>query len=234
MCGRFYLVDGYIVIGNIFNAVTPDKLASYSKLLREHFFNAAPTQILPIIRNLSSRRIEGAKWGLVSSFSKEGKSMFNTINLRVESIEEKPYFLKLAKTNRCIIPVNGFYEWKKLGREKQAYAIHKEDKKVFGLAGLYDIWKDSQGNELLTFTIITTPPNELMKPIHDRMPAILEESNYETWLDPNPLDLLDIVRILVPYYGKLIATPISSLVNSPENDSEAVLKPVAQFQSTLI
>src|SRR5205814_3605401 len=134
----------------------------------------APSQDMPVVlaKEPEKPKIEIMKWGLVPFWSKEPKPSYSTINARAEGIADKPAYRKPIRSQRCIIPADGFYEWQKTGDGKLPYFIHLKDGDLFGFAGLYDIYKDKEGNELKTFTIITTDANELMAPIHNRMPVI--------------------------------------------------------------
>lgn len=158
--------------------------------------SAAPGQIVPVIYEQEARVVQPMKWGLIPFWTKDqniGRKMFNA---RAESIIEKPAFRKAYKTQRCLVPSNGFYEWKLENGKKMPYFFELKDRPVFGLAGLYDIWEEPVGGrEVYTYTIVTTIPNEVVKPIHDRMPVILEQKNEDVWLDK--LTTTDVLQTLL-------------------------------------
>ena len=163
-------------------------------------FNVAPQTFQPVIRlarAFGERELTVMRWGLIPYWSKDGKPSFSTINAKAETVTTSPVFRDAMKRRRCLVPAEWFYEWKKTGEKtKQPYAIGLENGSPFAFAGLWDRWKDkATGQELQTYTIITTDPNELTQPIHDRMPVILKRQDYERWLEPGepshfPTDLL--------------------------------------------
>ncbi len=168
--------------------------------------NATPGQMVPIIYEREVRIVQTMKWGLIPFWANDqniGKKMFNA---RAESVEEKPAFRKAYKTQRCLVPGNGFYEWKNENGKKVPYYFEIEDRPIFGFAGLYDIWEESiSGNRIYTYTIITTIPNEVVKPVHDRMPIILERKEENTWLDKSS-STLELQSLLKPSKENLTAT----------------------------
>ncbi len=143
-------------------------------------------------------------------------------NARSESAAEKASFKGPLRYKRAIVSANGFYEWKREGGAKTPYYIQLSGGKPIGFAGLYDVWRD----ELLSCTILTTTPNELMATLHDRMPVILSPDDYERWLDPSVTDPDAVQDLLRPYTGELHAYPVSRAVNSPKNNTSALLEPV--------
>ena len=147
--------------------------------------NIFPTQDVAVILNSNPNEITSAYWGLIPFWAKDkfiGKNMFNA---RSETLSEKPSFKNLIKQKRCLIPATGFYEWKVIGlkKSKQAYFINLKSNDIFAFAGLWDIWTDDNGNKLISTTIITTNPNKLVAAIHDRMPVIIPNKYFSTWLD---------------------------------------------------
>ncbi len=167
------------------------------------------------------------KWGLVPSWSKDPKIGNRMINARVETIAIKPSFKHILKTNRCLVPCSGFYEWKKNDKSKVPYYIGLKNSKIFCLAGLYDTWTDSDGNDLKTFTIITTQPNNTLKPIHNRMPVILHQEFEDQWLNTKIQDPDSIMRLLRPYPDdNMISHVVSNEVNNPENDNSQLIKKI--------
>jgi len=182
-------------------------------------YNVAPSQVMPVIVKHSPNSIEMMKWGLIPSWSKDGKSL--VINARAESVSEKPMYKKLLVTKRCIIPSTGFYEWKKTTDGKQPFYIGLKDHDFLGFAGLYDKWMNQKGEEITTYAIITCQPNKIMSEIHTRMPVILEKSDEESWLDPKNVDKQKLLSLLKPFPDNLMmAYPISTRVNSPTNNDK--------------
>lgn len=149
------------------------------------------------------------------------------INARAETLTQKPSFKHLLKSKRCLVPSSGFYEWKRIDKRKIPYYIGIKNSKIFSFAGLYDNWKDSVGNELKTFTIITTNSNNTLKPIHNRMPVILEREFEEDWLDVKTHDFDSLKQMLKPYPDdKMIAYAVSTEVNNPSNDNPELIRKV--------
>jgi putative SOS response-associated peptidase YedK len=221
MCGRYSLPDpGDIPIRFKGTRVGYDLKPRY---------NAAPSEDLPVIINDGENHVEKMRWGLVPFWAKDEKIGYKMINARAESIADKPSFRKSLSSKRCIVPAGGFFEWKQVGKEKIPYYIFLKDHSLFGMAGLYDEWHDKQGRELKTYTIITTQPNPLLEPIHNRMPAILEKQDEDTWLNPDETESADLLKLLHPYpASEMEAYPVSRLVNSPANDTKEVIVRVGE------
>lgn len=188
-------------------------------------YNAAPTQYLPVITNKDKNKIQFFKWGLIPFWAKE-KPMGNyLINCRVETMAEKPSFRNLASRKRCLVISDGFYEWKKDRKRKIPYCIKLKNNELFSFAGLWDTWKDKSGENIYSFTIITTRPNELIAPIHDRMPVILTPENEQLWIS-NELNIKNLLPVLTPYDSdKMTAYTVSTMVNTPENNFKEILEP---------
>lgn len=198
-------------------------------------YNIAPTQPIPIITNVvtndGKNRVEFVRWGLVPSWAKDVSVGNRMINARVESLASKYAFKHAFRRRRCLIPANGFYEWPMQadGKSKQAMYIRMKSHKPFAFAGLWEVWRDENGNELPSCTIITGPPNDLVKTLHDRMPAILREENYRQWLDPHERAPDELMPLLSPYPAQQMeAYPVSKLVNSPANESAECIQPETQ------
>ena len=224
MCGRFALEDIDEVFSR-FRLSGPEDFIGNIKPL----YNIAPSHYAYIIsRNArQENRLEMIKWGLVPSWSKDPKIGNRMINARVETISVKPSFKYILKTNRCLVPCTGFYEWKIVGKKKVPYYIGLQNSKIFCLAGIYDIWSGSNGNDLKTFTIITTQPNKTLKPIHNRMPVILHQELEDQWLNTKQQDLGAIIRLLRPYPDDdMIFHVVSDEVNNPEKDNPQLIKQV--------
>ena len=197
-------------------------------------YNLAPTQEAAVVRVVAPdapRRLDLLKWGLIPYWAKEASIGNRMINARAESAAEKPAYRWSFKKKRCLIPADGFYEWKKEGKAKQPFLIRRADRKPFAFAGLWSSWKDpEQGGEILeTFTILTTSPNDLLRPLHDRMPVIVDRENFGLWLDPRMEDTERLQPLLVPHaVDDFEAFPVSRLVNSPANDQPGCIEPLVE------
>ncbi len=224
MCGRFSLTD----IDSIFSRFGVIISKDINKKITPHY-NIAPTQKIPVIYKNKNQenKIEFMKWGLVPFWAKDPKIGYKMINARAETLAQKPSFKHLLKSKRCLVPSSGFYEWKRIDKRKIPYYIGIKNSKIFSFAGLYDNWKDSDGNELKTFTIITTNSNNTLKPIHNRMPVILEREFEEDWLDVKTHDFDSLKQMLKPYPDdKMIAYAVSTEVNNPSNDNPELIRKV--------
>ncbi|THB70765.1 MAG: SOS response-associated peptidase [Desulfovibrio sp.] len=186
--------------------------------------NIAPTTFCFVVL---ARAIEGGdgfqrvgrllKWGLVPSWSKDPTIGNRLINARSETAAEKPSFRAAFKRRRCLVPATAFYEWQKNPDGKQPFAINLTDQEAFAMAGLWEHWSAPDGSDLFTFTILTTEPNELLAPIHNRMPVILPEESWAPWLDP-ATDPKELPPLLASFPSKAMqAQPVSKAVNNPAN-----------------
>lgn len=194
-------------------------------------FNIAPSQMIDVVFEPETERIiSQLKWGLVPSWAKDADIGNRMINARSETLREKPSFREAFKSRRCIIPTTGFYEWKKAtgGNAKQPFYFYLNDKEVFGFAGLWEEWMDNQTGQLLeTCAIITTEANAVLQPIHDRMPVILKEQDYDEWLDAKVKNTNRLQEILVPYPAKEMSShAVSTSVNIPETNSPELIVPI--------
>lgn len=218
MCGRYVLTETEA----IFDRFDVDD----REIELKPRYNIAPGQINPVITRNSPNKIVLMKWGLVPVWAKDEGIGYKMINARAETVADKPAFKRLLKSKRCIVPASGFYEWQKSGKDKIPYYIHRKDNKLFGFAGLYDEWQSPNGELLLTYTIITTSPNELMEQIHDRMPVILEKENESEWLHPDS-DINYLQTLLDAYeVNEMEAYIVSKDVNTPRNDDPDLIKKV--------
>ncbi|MGF9891617.1 SOS response-associated peptidase [Priestia megaterium] len=221
MCGRFSLTTDIAELQEQFNFDYNGELAIGSR------FNIAPSQqVLTLGSNGGKRVGTTMKWGLVPYWADDIKIGYKMINARGESVDEKASFKKSFKSKRCLILADGFYEWKKEGKNKQPFRFVMKDERPFAFAGLWEQW--NKGEEpLYTCTIITTKPNEVTKEVHDRMPVILEEDVYDLWLNPQMDDTEYLKSLLVPYSAERMKMyPVSTVVNSPKNDVEECLAPL--------
>ncbi|GJQ59302.1 MAG: hypothetical protein SCALA701_21030 [Candidatus Scalindua sp.] len=166
------------------------------------------------------------KWGLVPFWAKDPKIGNRMINARAETLDKKPSFRHLLKSKRCLVPGSGFYEWKRVGKSKLPHYIKLKKREIFSFAGLYDIWRDGEGSELKTFTIITTEPNSTLRPIHDRMPVILRQECEEAWLGVGSPALNNdaLMAMLRPYPDDVDVYIVSNEVNSPTNDNPQLIR----------
>lgn len=221
MCGRFTLTLNAAQIAARFGVPLPQ---SYKPR-----YNIAPTQeVLALIADALGRRVENVRWGLIPHWAKDPKIAQKLINARAETLFEKPSFRDAVKRRRCLILADGFYEWRKTpqGRRVPVY-VRLKSKEPFGFAGLWETWSSPDGQTLKTCTIITTEPNELIKPIHDRMPVIVPREFEDVWLDPTPKAREELERVLRPYRAEeLELFEVSSLVNSPTNDGPECLQSI--------
>jgi len=193
-------------------------------------YNIAPSQPVVAIRiepDTTTRKLVLLRWGLIPSWVKDPKIGYQCINAKAETVAEKPSFRSAFKKRRCLVLPTGFYEWQAEGRRKQPMWIGLKSKTTFAFAGLWEHWKPGEGEPVETCTIITTEPNDLIAPIHNRMPVILAPASYDQWLDPTFQQAEPLKALLRPYPSEeLTAYPISTLVNDPRNDAPQVLEPV--------
>ena len=221
MCGRFSIHTPESRIREAFNLEHTEPLGLQSR------YNIVPSQQIPIIRvKETSREMVLAQWGLVPHWSTEPKTRYSTINARIESVAEKPTYRTPFKRRRCLIPADGFYEWKQAAGNKVPCHIHMKNSEVFAFAGLWDHW-EGEGKALDSCTIIVMPSNAIMKPIHERMPAIIAPAHYDYWLDSGVTDKQEIMQYLTSApSSQLSAYPVSTWVNSPRNNGERCIQPV--------
>jgi putative SOS response-associated peptidase YedK len=217
MCGRYSVVP----------KIAKGRSKAVSLLithLEDGRYNAAPSQQLPVITSQQPDALQFYSWGLQPFWAKDAKAVKRSINARAESLTEKPTFRSLLKSKRCLVPADGFYEWQVTEQGKVPHRILLQSEELFTFAGLWDEWADKSTGEVLhTFTIITTEANELVKPIHDRMPIILSPEAEELWLDEHESQE-GLLSLLAPYNGdEMKAYPVSPLVNSPLNNVPEVL-----------
>ncbi|MCX6280590.1 MAG: SOS response-associated peptidase [Bacteroidetes bacterium] len=188
-------------------------------------YNCSPGQDLAVISNSSPEELSFFHWGLIPFWAKEKSVGYKMINAKSETITEKPSYKNAFRSRRCLIPADSFFEWTK-DHDKVPYRILMKNEQPFAMAGIWDKWTSPDGEIIHSFSILTTSPNDLMNPIHDRMPVILSPRDEKRWLSPLPeSELLDLLKPYPPEEMK--AYKISRLVNSPKNDSAEVLIPVS-------
>jgi putative SOS response-associated peptidase YedK len=206
MCGRFLLIREAEAVAERF------ALAEVPALQLR--YNIAPTQTTLVIRQDVTRVAESMRWGLIPSWAKDPSIGSKALNARSETVAEKPVFRSAYKKRRCLIPADGFYEWQKTGKAKQALAIKSADGGLLAFAGLWEQWQD-----LTTFTILTAEANDQIRPFHDRRPVIIPPSDFDLWLDVTA-DPQRLFQQSVP----LTITPVSSFVNNVRNQGPECLE----------
>ncbi len=223
MCGRFTLTADpadlqeafyWVDFGNV--DITPR-------------YNIAPTQGVAVVTNDGRNKLDFFTWGLVPSWAKDPSIGGRMINARSETLAEKPSFRNAYKRRRCLILADGFYEWTQNPGEKfkTPMFIRMADRKPFAFAGLWEDWHSADGSRILSTTIITTQPNRLLAPIHNRMPVILPVEAYQKWLTSGEVPASQLDPLLRPYNPDLMeAFPVSRLVNRPQNDTPECIRPV--------
>jgi putative SOS response-associated peptidase YedK len=167
------------------------------------------------------------RWGLIPSWAKDISGSANMINARSETAATKPAFRDPMRFRRCLVPADGFYEWRKTGTSKQPYCFEVNDGKLFAFAGLWDGWRDPSGQWIRSFSILTTTPNALTSPVHDRMPVILSREAYDLWLDPGMTNVDLLSDLLKPFDARLMRSfAVSSRLNQVANDDEDCSLPI--------
>ena len=218
MCGRFELHTNPAAIALAFGLSQPPAIAPR--------YNIAPTQDVPVVRETrdGDRELAQVRWGLVPRWAKDPSIGVRMINARAETLADKPAFRNALKWHRCLLPADGFYEWKAVAGGKQPYRIGMKDGAVFALAGLTERWLSPDGEVLDTCAIVTTPANALMGPLHDRMPLIIAPEDYARWLDRSIEDVAD---LLSPYTANAMSFhPVSTRVNAVKNYDASIIEPV--------
>jgi putative SOS response-associated peptidase YedK len=216
MCGRYRLTAKERWLSEYFN-LDPEDVEWAAR------WNIAPTDEVATIRqdrHGPKRIFAKMRWGLIPYWAKDKSFGAKAINAVSETAAEKPAFKESMKKRRCLVPADGFYEWKKIGpKKKQPFNIGMKDDGLFAFAGLWDRWKDSDGKVIESCTILTTEANPLLKDIHDRMPVIIEKDDYDLWLDPGMPDPAKLTDLLKPFDShKMRVYPVSATVSSVKND----------------
>ena len=223
MCGRFTLRAPVSVVA--------EQFAVFEVPPFEPRFNIAPTQPVPVIRlaphgNPPEREFVLLRWGLVPAWAKDPAVGNRMINARSETVATKPAFRAAFRRRRCLVAADGFYEWQRTGKRKQPYFISLRDDRPFAMAGLWESWEGPGHAAIESCTILTTEPNDLMRPIHDRMPVILPPDTYRQWLDPAVQDPQHIEPLMGPYSADaMVALKVSTYVNRPGNDGPQCIEP---------
>jgi len=218
MCGRYTFFD----VSKLYERFGVNDRIDWDRAR----YNVTPGSLMPVVLRQSPNSVKIMKWGLVPFWAKDPRIGYRMINARAETIESKPAFRKPFLAQRCLVPANGFYEWRHTNG-KQPYYIELAGRPVFAMAGLYDRWTDAEGKETLSYTIITTAANAMMTPIHNRMPVILTPEAETEWLDPTVTDKVRLKSILTQNANdKLKAYPVSKEVNKTSNDNSDLIKEI--------
>lgn len=225
MCGRYSLNKSKIQLEERFQA---EMLVDFKPR-----FNIAPTQLVPVITSESPKGFSFFYWGITPDFAKNKPVSQKFINAKAETVNEKISFKQSFKTRRCLVPADGFFEWKRLGKKtKIPYRFTMADEQAFSLAGIWEEFENEFGESNHTFLILTTSPNSLVSEVHDRMPVILKKEDEKKWLDKYSSEE-DLLKMLNTYPGdEMLSYTVSPLVNSVHNDSPAIIRktsPMDQF-----
>jgi putative SOS response-associated peptidase YedK len=214
MCGRYRLSRRKQVVEEYFESASEEEDWSPR-------YNIAPTQPVPTVRQAGANRILSAmRWGLVPSWASDLSIGARLINGRSESVLEKPAFRDAFRLRRCLIPADGFYEWRKAGKERHPFHFAMKDGSLFAFAGVWDRWKSPGGPVVESCSILTTSANKLLDDMHDRMPVILPRHLYQAWLSAPGSEAERLAELLVPFDATLMRRhAVSSLVNKPQTDT---------------
>jgi len=226
MCGRFTLAASPTALASLFDldaALLPPLAPRY---------NIAPTQAVAVVRAAPGdgrREMVLLRWGLIPSWAKDPSVGSKMINARSETITERPAFRVAFRRRRCLVPADGFYEWRREDGKKQPYHITLADHRPFAVAGLWERWKAPTGDVVESCTLLTTDANDLVRPLHDRMPVILAPADYALWLDPDVTDPILPEQLLHPFPPAAMALrPVSTRVNSVRNDDPGCIAPIGE------
>jgi len=216
MCGRYALTSLPAVIAERFGL-------AWARDIEPHY-NIAPGQMIPVVRETAAgRELASLKWGLIPSWAKDASIGTRLINARGETLGDKPAFRNAYRHRHCLVPADAFYEWKPVAGRKQPYCIRMSDQTVFGMAGLWERWKDPDGQEVESCTIVTVDANALVGELHDRMPLILAPGDYDAWLGAGTTDAALPHAVAAE---EMVAYPVSPLVSNARNDDPACLVPI--------
>lgn len=218
MCGRFYLVSPASELVRQFQIELPNLRPRY---------NIAPQQTAIACRvEDGMRRPALLQWGLIPGWASDPEIGKRLINARSETAAEKPAFRGAMRSRRCLIPADGFFEWQRTGKAKQPYAFRMAEGGPFALGGIWDHWERPEGL-LQTFAVLTTEPNDMMRPVHDRMPVIIEPRDYDLWLDPDARDPAKFAHLMGPFPAERMSCyTVGTRVNNVANDDPLVLEEV--------
>jgi len=222
MCGRFTLFDSAASLAEAFGLADVPSLSPR--------YNIAPSQAVAAVRippSGGAREVVLLRWGLIPSWAKDPSLGDRMINARAETAAGKPAFRSAIRRRRCLVPASGFYEWKRTNGRKQPYYVRRPDGKPFAFAGLWESWEGPGAAAVESCTILTTSANELLLPIHDRMPVIVSPADYDLWLSPEVRDPAELARLFRPCPpGEMTAFPVGTAVNNPKTDLPDLIKPL--------
>ena len=222
MCGRFTLIAPGEAVADLFQLPETPVLAPR--------FNIAPTQPIAAVRVSSiggPRELTHFHWGLIPRWAKDPKIGSRMINARSETAAEKPSFRAAFKYRRCLVPADGFYEWQKLNGSKKPVRIQMDDGDLFAIAGLWEHWISGDGSEIESCTLLTTEPNDLLAPVHNRMPVIISPDDFDLWLDPGAQHPGEVQHLLRAYPAEAMNYyPVSTHVNNPRNEDPLCIEPL--------
>jgi putative SOS response-associated peptidase YedK len=232
VCGRYRLSRRKQLVEEYFDSVSDEPEWSPR-------YNVAPTQPVPVILQHPKepvRKLSLMRWGLIPSWAKDPSGSASMINARAETAATKPAFRDALKSRRCLIPADGFYEWARAGKIKQPYCFEVNEGELFAFVGVWDRWKDPNGQWIKSCSILTTTPNAVTAAVLNRMPVILDQDAYELWLDPGMQNVAALSELLKPCDARIMRCyPVSTRINSAMNDDEACSAPVelAEIQRRL-
>lgn len=218
MCGRYTLATTANALQQSFDLtqVPADFTPRY---------NIAPSQSIYLIKSDDRTQLQTARWGLIPSWAKDASIANKLINARSETLTEKPSFRNAFKSRRCLIPATGFYEWQKEGKQKKPHYIHMIEHQPFAMAGLWESWQDPSGQAIETCTIITTEPNDIIRPFHHRMAVIIPPDHIDFWLDED-VPTTEFAPLFAPFDHQMMAAyEVSTMVNNVTNDSPQMIEP---------
>ena len=217
MCGRFDLHSEMVTILKAFKV---DRFAGDY----HGSYNIAPSRQIVIVKDDGKRHLLQCRWGFLPSWAKDPSMGYKMINARAETVAEKPAFRDAFQRQRCLVVADGFYEWRKKGKLKIPVYIRLKSQSPMGFAGLYNTWVSPDGEEVCTCTIITTEANDLLAPLHDRMPVIISRDKEDVWLDRHITDKERLIPLLTSFPSEdMELYEVSSLVNKPDYDSAEVI-----------
>lgn len=223
MCGRYKLTSSAEEFRELFGLAEIHRVAPR--------YNIAPTQPIEIVRlrpETSIREMQPVVWGLIPPWCTDVSTASKMINARAETLHQKPSYKNPLKRRRCLVPADGFYEWKKVKGGKQPYLIQRADGKPFAFAGLWEVWHGPNGEEIESCTIVTTEAIKSIRELHDRMPVIMPPELYDKWLDRSCENCDELVKLLMSAPPQeLKVTPVSKAVNDVRNDSPECVSLVA-------
>jgi putative SOS response-associated peptidase YedK len=227
MCGRYVLKTSAIDLKRQFHLDEVPQLHAR--------YNIAPLQAAPIVTDAAPKKLVLAQWGLLPSWAKDAKIAHQLINARAETLKEKPAFKELLATHRCIVPADGFYEWRHEGQRRLPHFIRDTNCQVLAMAGLWSHWTSPDGLGVESFTIITTSANAELQSLHQRMPVFLDEEDRGRWLSGPTHDFAALESLLRPWHGSTLEfSEVSQHVNAVTVDDERCLAPPSTVQLRLL